>query len=206
MLPTDPRILWSVQLRLECKAVNDTGRIVRVPGDNPDEIATCSAVRFVDGDQVVFCEDADDDLIARTSLLEPGLFFLDTELAAQTVAGGRPTAVGRFHTYVFPETERRHPGVVRTGAEEYACVVDGRAVSWASSARSNSDAAELWVRTDPAFQRQGHGRRVAHAWAAEVMSAGKVAFYSHLHGNHASRRLAAPAWRRQRLRRCHDHA
>lgn len=191
MLPADPRTLWAVQLRLESKAVND-GRIVRLPGDNPDEIATCSVVRFVDGVEVVFGEDADEDLIARTSLLASESFFVDPTSTARSIAGGCPTRVAFFHTYAFPETaQRQSADVVRVGVEEYAYIVDGRAVSWASSSRSNSEAAELWVRTEPAFQRRGHGRRVARAWAGEVTSAGKVAFYSHLHRNDSSRRLAA---------------
>ncbi len=47
------------------------------------------------------------------------------------------------------------------------------------------------MHTDPAYQRQGHGRTVALAWAEDVLAANKVAFYSHLNDNHPSRRLAA---------------
>jgi predicted GNAT family acetyltransferase len=100
--------------------------------------------------------------------------------------------ITRCSTYVFAQPAPAMAlSVVRRGPEDYAAVAAGREVARATSSRSNTLAAELWVHTDPEFQRQGHGGRVAAAWAADVLTAKKIAFYSHLDDNQASRRLAA---------------
>jgi len=43
----------------------------------------------------------------------------------------------------------------------------------------------------PEHRRRGYGRQVAAAWAHHVMKQGRVAFFSHVHGNMASRALAS---------------
>ncbi len=62
-----------------------------------------------------------------------------------------------------------------------------RATSW----RSNAEAAELWVFTERDHRGRGYGQAVATAWAADVLAAKKITFYSRLRDNRASRRLAA---------------
>jgi hypothetical protein len=164
----DARRLWEVQLRLECKALDDTGRrVVRIDGDDPDPIATCTVVRFRDGYVVVHAD------------------------PATTVSGGRPVTVERFSTYVFrSEPIAPDPAVMRKAFGDYAVVVDGREVSRASSSRSNDEAAELWVRTEEDARGRGYGIRAARAWANEVTGEGRIAFYSHADHNEPSRRLA----------------
>lgn len=47
----------------------------------------------------------------------------------------------------------------------------------------------MWVHTDLAHRRRGYAAQVASAWADGVTASGRVAFYSHLRDNHASRAL-----------------
>jgi hypothetical protein len=66
----------------------------------------------------------------------------------------------------------------------------GEVVSWAFSARENTVSAEAAVETLPAFRRRGFERATVSSWAASVMEAGKIAFFSHSHINAASAALA----------------
>lgn len=188
----DARRLWLLQLRLECKALDPEGRVIRINGEQPDEIAACSVARFQDGHQVTCDATADSDLVERAAALPAEMFFEDSVRAARAIGGGRAMTITKCSTYVFPEVSRPvDPAIVRKGQEEYAVTVHGREVSLASSARTNSEAAELWVWTDASARRKGYAEQVARAWAAEVTGEGRVAFYSHLDDNQPSRRLAA---------------
>jgi hypothetical protein len=186
---TDARELWLVQVRLECKGLDPAGRVVRIEGPEPDEIATCAVARFSNGYAVAVDATADDELATRVAALPEGLFFEDSSRAAEAI--GRAMGVSKYSTYVFTADMTADPAIVRKGHEDFAVVVDGREVSWASSSRTNSEAAELWVRTDESARRSGHAYLAASAWAAEVTGEGRVAFYSHRDDNHASRRLAS---------------
>jgi predicted GNAT family acetyltransferase len=67
----------------------------------------------------------------------------------------------------------------------------GDVVARAFSARENSRAAELSVETTPAHRRRGFARQVAAAWAADVVSSDRIAFYSYDFANAASAALAS---------------
>lgn len=181
------RRLWQAQLRLECKALDPTGRwMIRIDGAEPDPIVTCSVVRFSDGYAIVFADGGE------VVDLEPAHVFDDPESAAATIGRGRPARAEIFSTYVFPhQVSARDPAVVRQGREQYAVIVGGREVSWASSSRSNDEAAELWVRTNEDSRGHGYATLAARAWAAEVTGEGRIAFYSHRDSNAPSRHLAA---------------
>lgn len=159
--------------------------MVRIDGDEPDPIATCTVVRFRDGYAMALAGGA--DVVG----LEPAHAFDDQESAAATIGGGRPTRVEIYSTYVFPHVvSAPDPAVVRQGREQYAVVVSGRQVSWASSSRSNEEAAELWVRTSEDSRGHGYATLATRAWAAEVTGEGRIAFYSHRDSNTPSRHLA----------------
>lgn len=187
----DARDLWLLQLRLECKALDPSGRTVRIEGSRPDEIATCAVARFRDGYSVTIDATADDDLVGRVAALPEEMFFENSARAARAIGGVRPMNIAKFSTYVFPEVLKpANPAIVRKDFEDFALTVDDREVSWASSSCTNSEAAELWVRTDESARGNGYGHLVSTAWAAEVTGEGRVAFYSHRDDNHPSRRLA----------------
>jgi RimJ/RimL family protein N-acetyltransferase len=189
---TEARRLRLVQLRLECIQLDEAGRMVRAAGRNPDEIATCSVARYANGFDALFGAEAHDALIERASSLPPERFFEDTTGVARHVAAGMEVRITRCSSYVFAHpTPAPAASVVRRKPEDFAALHGENEVAWATSARSDDHAAELWVHTDPAYQRQGYGRMVASAWAADVIGAEKFAFYSHLEHNLPSRRLAA---------------
>jgi GNAT acetyltransferase len=189
----DSRRLWVMQLRLERKTLDDSGRMVRIPGDNPDDIPACAVTRFADGCEWAFNGSAGDELIQEAQRVPSKEFFAASALLTKLL-NAHGLSLQRFTTYCFTSAGDHPAGpavVVRNGPEEFAVVVDGREVSWASSSRSNDECAELWVRTDPGYQRRGYARQAATAWAAEVLGSGRVPFYSHLADNDPSRRLAA---------------
>ncbi len=68
---------------------------------------------------------------------------------------------------------------------------DGQIAADAWSAQQGTRADEVRVDTAEAYRRRGYARQTVAAWAHHVRSAGKVAFYSHLVTNDASRALAA---------------
>ncbi len=86
-------------------------------------------------------------------------------------------------------TPDEYPGVVQQGGN-YQIEVAGQAVSRAWTWFESDEAAELVVEALPDFRRHGYARQVAAAWAAGVMQAGRVAFYSYLADNEGSAALA----------------
>ena len=62
--------------------------------------------------------------------------------------------------------------------------------SWRCRCRENDASAEAAVETLPQFRRKGFARATASAWADAVISAGKIAFFSHSRDNAASEALA----------------
>lgn len=192
MTTPDPRDLWLMQLRLECKEIDAEGWLVRSPGDKPDAIPDCTLVRFATSYDLAFSRSADAELREQIRQVGPSAFFNDRAAAAFLSVPGLELL--RCSTYHFVETvaaARDRPAeIVQQGPESFTTIVNGQAVAWATSARSNGESAELWVHTDPAQLRHGYARQVAIAWAAAVTGSGKVAFYSHLADNEPSRQLA----------------
>ncbi|MGH7024298.1 MAG: GNAT family N-acetyltransferase [Caulobacteraceae bacterium] len=88
---------------------------------------------------------------------------------------------GGFEAWL-PDVGRRGPFV--------AIIVEGRAVSLCASVRITPFVHCAGVETLPAFRRQGHGARVASAWARAVRRLGATPFYSTSWDNLASRAVA----------------
>lgn len=74
---------------------------------------------------------------------------------------------------------------------------NGEIAARAWAAQEDNCASEVEVETAEAFRRHGFGRQVVAAWAHHVRRDGKVALYSHLVTNDASRALAESlgAWK-----------
>jgi hypothetical protein len=191
----DPGRLWRVQLALECKAFNSAGRLVEVPIANPDDLATCYAVRyFGGGGELAFADTAPDWFVDRARQHGFERCFSDLWQVTQELRNDeRPIEVIQCSTYVFSTPIAEPPGQATLrwdGPEAVIALVDGEPVAGASASRSNDEAAELWVHTEAAHRRRGYGAQVAAAWARAVTDSGKVAFYSHLDHNAESRKLA----------------
>lgn len=194
MTTPDSRHLWRVQLALECKAFDSTGRLVTVPCADPDPLPAGYAVRYCDGStELAFAASAPDWLVKQVGQYGAAeVVDQPAALVKQLRDAGHGIGVGHFHTYCFGEelSVDQLATAVHDGVEAHSIVVDGQPVARASSSRTNQVAAELWIETDPTHRRHGYATSAARAWAAGVRQAGKVAFYSHLHDNDASAFLA----------------
>ena len=73
----------------------------------------------------------------------------------------------------------------------HVVAVDGKVVAWAQTDAEDEHSAEVSIATDEAFRRRGYAHQVTASWAASVLAAGKVAFYSHLLENAPSGGVAA---------------
>jgi predicted GNAT family acetyltransferase len=75
---------------------------------------------------------------------------------------------------------------------EHAWVVkdNEQVVCRAISVRQNAECAEVYVETHPNFRRRGYGRQTVAAWAHDILSSGRVPFYSYHLSNNSSANLA----------------
>jgi hypothetical protein len=189
----DAARMWRVQLTLEGKAFNSRGRLVHTPCPDPDELHSCYVTRYHGrGTEMAFAESAPDGFIRQAREIPLGRYFADRGVDRLF---GPQWAVQRewFYTYHFasaPLSTTTPARVERRGPEHFAALVGGESVAEAMSSRSDDHAAELWVYTADAQQRRGYATQVATEWARAVLRGGKVAFYSHAHGNSASQALA----------------
>ena len=185
-----PLELLHQQLTLERKGVDASGRLFRLPGDNPDEMPSVLAARLAGGMYVAYCRD-DLSESATTQLrgLTPEQTYLEDARVQNIVGASGPAWRGA--TYVFVERPQRHEYTLVVQREgRFVVEIQGVAAAEASSSRSTEPAAELAVETRPEFQRRGFGRQVSAAWANHQLVAGRVAFYSHDVTNIASAALA----------------
>lgn len=192
MRTADPAALWQVQLRLECKGLADS-RIVRIPGENPDDLGSCYAVRYAGGgEELVFTADAPEWFVDRARAVAVQRYLTQTDAVVGQFGGRVSAIVCSTYRFAGPGPVPDGPGVLeRRGPEHVVALLDGQVAAEAVPSRSNGAAAELWVHTEPAYRRRGCGRQVAAAWANAVLAEEKVPFYSHLRDNHASQALAA---------------
>jgi GNAT superfamily N-acetyltransferase len=182
-----------IQLELECIGVRN-GLLVRIPCDEPDDIARFTIARHADGYTAYVRHDVTPHVRDQLRALPPSAAWSDTAMVTNILAAdhGGDIDVWRGRPYTFQRLPEEHefPDVVQNG-DGFAVVVDGIHASWAWSARSNRRAAELAVETVPAFRQRGYARQVVLAWARHQLNQGKVAFYSHASENVASQALAA---------------
>jgi len=115
--------------------------------------------------------------------------------------------VGYYKTYIFAPRfvdsfitdvvcySKHDPKIQEFGfdgfAEKiYAIEQAGKIVSACVSTRENKFCGEAWVYTDPQFRNQGLALKVVNAWSRNLITAGKIPFYSHKLENIASTNLA----------------
>jgi len=185
-----PLTLLHQQLALERKGVDGAGRLYRLPGENPDDMAPLLAARLVDGRYVTyFRDDVPETVIAGLRTLTAEQLYHDhTQVLGILGASGSAWCGSTYFFSRIPLPEE-HPLVVQRD-NKFGVEVDGLTAAEAWSSRSTDFAAELAVETLPAFRRRGYGRQVCAAWASDQLAAGRVAFYSHSLENLASAALA----------------
>jgi GNAT acetyltransferase-like protein len=189
-----------MQLELECKQRTEQDRLVRIAGDEPDDIERVQLTRLGDGAcRVLIRDDVDERLVSELRKLDPQMVFDRPKLVAELL-GGTMWKVGL--SYTFPTDLAPPGGVVREMPEsaepdepwmhrpQFAVYVDGVRVSYCRSSRENARSAEAWVETNPENRRQGHARAAVAAWACAIRASGKVPFYSHDAYNVASAGVA----------------
>ena len=209
-----PDAYVAMQLRLECIGFDQEGRLIRIPGPDPDDLGRVYAYRHDGGYLLYVRADVPDALFVALHDLGAEAAFEDATAVPAVFARAEPCdAVNRWrtcrltspgpalHTGVITLTEAHqplmdafHPGMTLGKWPIYAVVTrdpgDVSAIrATCLSVRENDEAAESYVHTDPAWRKQGLGRQVAAAWGAAVLARGKVPFYSYLLTNVASARL-----------------
>jgi predicted GNAT family acetyltransferase len=108
-----------------------------------------------------------------------------------------------YKTYIFPKEysffkdenvkhySKHDPKIEGFDAERiHAIEQDDKIVSTCVSSRENEFCGEAWVYTLPQYRNRGYAQKVVSAWAASLMKAGKIPFYSHKIQNNASSHLA----------------
>ena len=196
-----------LQLQLEGKDVvgTDSLRPVEIV---PDEEMPLMLIAQLADKQVVAYYDEALSIGLHTELTQriqnaalPNLDALLGFLGTQNIS----STVGHYKTYIFLEKQadfddvncytKYDPKVKAFGfdgfsEEVYAIEQDNNIVSACVSTRENNFCGEAWVYTDEKYRHQGFARKVVSVWALSLISAGKVAFYSHKIQNNASANLA----------------
>jgi GNAT superfamily N-acetyltransferase len=193
MINLTPIELIRIQLELECVGFDADDRLVRLPCASPDNVARFLLARHEGGYLSYFRHDVDGRIVAALKTLPPEEIFENPDTVKPILYGlGAAYAklwMGSTYMFIDEPAPDEFPDVLQDG-ESFVIVVDDEIVSRASSARSNAQAAEVAVETRPGYRRRGYGRQVTTAWAAWQVRQDRIAFYSHLHNNDASRALA----------------
>ena len=195
----DAQGLHRLQLELERIGVKEGNILVRIPGDNPDDIPRFLVVEFEDKYEAFFRHDLLPEVRSRLAALHMERTFRDRDRVAEILAAESACKeVSHFTTYVFPEERSpdqypdaaRLPGANGIGRPVFGIADGGRTVCACSSVRENEKCAEAYVWTEPRYRRRGYARQAVLAWAHELQQRGKLPFYSHEVGNLASQAVA----------------
>jgi GNAT acetyltransferase len=209
-LVLDAPALIRRQFALEGIGLDADERLVRVPGATAEEIPRLYVARHAGGYARFYRRDLPDDAVAWLDALPAEAALTDPDRVKQVLALDGPLAgtwAGTSYVVDRPPDPASYPDVsVLTKAPSdligrfdpdllnrgpvYAVLLDGQIVSACVSARESAEAAEAWVQTASTYRGRGYARQTTAAWARAVLSRGKIAFYSHLWTNLASKRVA----------------
>jgi hypothetical protein len=180
----DARALMRLEAELEY-GVALRGDIISVTPENSRDVPLVTIARFAAGDEFLFREGLAEAARARfTECGAPHLFAAAPEAIAYRIIDCRWYIIDRIPDRAeFLDVSERDGRFVIERAGQIA------AEAWSS--QDGLRAAEVEVETHINHRRRGYGRQVVAAWAHAMRHAGKIAFYSHLTTNDASRALAA---------------
>jgi hypothetical protein len=206
--------LLALQFSLQRIGLDPEGRLVRLPGPNPDGLPRLYGARFQGGSAVYFRADVPGDLRQRLAMFTPermrsdeaavcailaaqapcGVIWRGTSgVAIRTIASSEHLGVRTLHPAIPAERallEAFDPEVAGYGWPAYVVEREGRVVSACVSSREDGRAGEAWVQTRPEARQLGYARQVTAAWAHALQEAGKLAFYSYSDENAASAGVA----------------
>lgn len=184
-------------IRLETEVEYDIvlrGDIIPVTPENTAKVSRLTIVRHADGYEMLYREGLSDaERVAFDSIGAERLFALDVDEV--TTLG---TSLGTTYPIVdccwyrirrVPDPTE-YPDVVQRDGR-FVILQDDEIAAEAYSCETGGRAEEVEVETRAEFRRRGYARQVVAAWAHTVLTEGKIALYSHLTANDASRALAA---------------
>ena len=187
-------------IRLEAEleyGVSIRGDTISVTPENTLEVPRVSVARYAGGYLMLFRANlSENERLQFASIGAEALFearkidIASSRLVAERVVHCNWYCISRIPDPAeFPDVQLRDNQFVVERRGQVA------AIAW--SAQNDDRAAEVEVETAETFRRQGFGRQVVAAWAHHVRREGKIALYSHLATNDASRSLAASvgAWK-----------
>lgn len=167
------------------------GDKIPVTPDHTAEVPKVTVARHASGYVVLFREGLSPDVQARFAELdESQLWELDVESdVARAIGVSRVVHCCWYCIDRVPDSSE-FPDVVMRG-EHFIVERDAKIAAQAWSAQVDDRASEVEVETAESYRRRGFGRQTVAAWVYHVRREGKIALYSHLLSNDASRALAA---------------
>jgi len=198
-----------LQLRLEGKEVIKGKLLRQVEIVLDEEVPLMLIAQLMDQNVVAyFDETLQPELHEELAKLCSEISFLNIDLLS-TFLQQRDILfeLGHYKTYIFPDTHiafsdetakhysKHDPKVQLFGFDGfvesvYAIEQNNKIISACVSTREDDFCGEAWVYTDERYRHQGLAPKVVGVWAMNLISAGKVPFYSHKIQNVASTNLA----------------
>ena len=196
-----------LQLWLEGKEIVDERFIREVEAVPGEEMPLLLIARLANGNVMAYYDEAlARDLQETLAVAIGAIEFPDIDPLLDVLKKhDMRLDVGHYKTYVFPsiphndrdvhclsKSDRRVITFGFDGFAEQVYVIEreGKVVSACVSTRENEKCGEAWVFTAPEHRHQGFAQKVVSAWAGNLLTAGKVPFYSHKVDNMASAHLA----------------
>lgn len=186
----DPVSLIRLEAELEY-GVALRGDVIPVTPENTAQVPKLTVARHASGFVVLFRENLAPEARARLAELDEGdLWGLDVESGTARASGMSRAVHCCWYCIDRTPDSSEFPDVVARD-RRFIVECEGEIAAEAWSAQDDGRASEVEVETVQAYRRRGFGRQTVAAWVHHVRSEGKIALYSHLVSNDASRALAA---------------
>ncbi len=186
-----PHQLADIQIRLEYVSLSRS-LFQWVPAS--PQRAQFIVYKFPAGFHKYYHEGLDSALVKLLAAMPVDVLLNETAYVSHLLAKQRASSseVYRGSSYVFTSScdfsTLDHP--VSPHEHGYAVCMNGKVVSFAKSARENSEAAEIIVGTDTEYRLRGFAKLTASKWGRHILDSGRVPFYSHRAENFVSGLLA----------------
>ncbi len=188
----DRRELVTLKLAMEF-GVAPIGDTLPEPSSNDEGHPRLLVSRFGDDSAVFFRHDLSPALRDALSAIGPDDLMADEARVRAILAREQPCEkVYRIRWYTIERLPDRseYPDVTIVDGR-HVVLIDGVEVAWAKTDCEIDAAAEVSIETLPDYRRRGFARQVTASWAASVLAAGKIAYYSHLLDNAPSAAVAS---------------
>lgn len=188
----DRRVLVELKMALEF-GVEPVGDRLLLATREQDDQPLVLVSRVADDDWLYVRDDISEAVERQLRGYGAAACFADEEQVRAVLASDAPCRqIRRIRWYVVARRPEPHEfaDVLRRDGR-FFIVADGQEVAWAETDWENERAAEVSIETLAAYRRRGYARQVTAAWAAAMLDAGKIGYYSHRLTNDASRAVAA---------------